>query len=356
MDEAKFWQIIEATRDQNQDRQCEKLEAELRRLDRDALIAFDREYRLRLKDAYHWDLWAAAYTINGGCGDDKFDYFCDWLIAQGESVFYTALQNAESLALVAKQDEIDFEEFRYVMGEVFTDRFGGDMPFDPGTRRPAEPAGTPFDESEEALRAAYPGLYRTYWGETDTAPVETSASSRASDIWADEAPAQPARRQQSQSPRPQQHSDDLNPFLPEPSGQGGQRGFSPLWIIALVFLGIAAFASLSGGNNNVEPRGPSQITLSTDSPLYFARLCELRVKWWNQDRIPADGVGIESAQTYQRVRSVKPVNIRKDVDGRIRWDVVIKTSTDSFNCSDYADNYGGEIGRKNNPVLEKIRE
>ncbi len=356
MDEAKFWQIIEASADDNRDRQCEKLAAQLQRLDQDDLIAFDREYRLRLNKAYHWDLWAAAYTINGGCSDDKFDYFCDWLIAQGESVFYTALQNAESLALVAKQDEIDFEEFRYVMGEIYTDRFGGDIPSDPDTRRPAEPTGTPFDESEEALRSAYPGLYKTYWEDGNAAPIEsntaeTSATQRASDIWADDKSSRTTGQKQ-----PEPRAEDLNPFLPQTSSSYRNRSGLALFGMGIViFIGVSVVSSFFGGSNKTE-RGPSQISLSTDSPLYFARLCELRVKWWDQDRIPSDGVGDVSAQSYQRVRSVKPVNIRKDIDGRIRWDVVIKTSTDRFNCSDYADNYGGEIGRKNNPVLEKIRE
>jgi len=324
VDEAKFWKIVEASRDENQETQCEKLEAELRRLDRDALIEFDRQYRLRLNEAYHWDLWAAAFTI-------------------------------------AVQDQTDFEDFRYVMGEVFTDRFGGDMPFDAALRQPAEPAGTPFDESEAALSQAFPGLYKTYWGDGASSSVpnntetntENRAASRAKDIWADD-----TRKAGTQTQQPNPAQDEYNPFLPQPSGSYKNRsGFGLFGTLVIAFLFVSIIASFFGrGDRDRAERGPSQIELSMDSPLYFARLCEIRVKWWGQDRMYADGVGDVSAQTYQRVRSVKPVNIRKDIDGRIRWDVVVKTATDSFNCSDFADNYGGEIGRKQNPVLEKIRE
>src|SRR5690242_19263203 len=37
--------------------------------------------------SYRADLWAVAYTVNGGASDDGFDYFRGWLIAQGRETF-----------------------------------------------------------------------------------------------------------------------------------------------------------------------------------------------------------------------------------------------------------------------------
>lgn len=66
--------------------------------------------------SYRWDLWGAAYLLNGGCSDDGFEYFRGWLIAQGREVFERALQDPDVLAdltLVRRaataSDPFDFE-------------------------------------------------------------------------------------------------------------------------------------------------------------------------------------------------------------------------------------------------------
>ena len=55
-----------------------------------------------LAEAYHWDLWGAAYLINGGCSDDGFEYFRRWLVLQGRDVFQAAVSNPDTLAEVAE--------------------------------------------------------------------------------------------------------------------------------------------------------------------------------------------------------------------------------------------------------------
>ncbi|MEU6802989.1 DUF4240 domain-containing protein [Streptomyces neyagawaensis] len=51
-----------------------------------------------LGTSYRAPLWAAAYTINGGCSDDGFDYFRGWLVLQGREVFERAVTDPDSLA------------------------------------------------------------------------------------------------------------------------------------------------------------------------------------------------------------------------------------------------------------------
>ncbi|MET7745527.1 DUF4240 domain-containing protein [Streptomyces sp. NPDC005385] len=43
-------------------------------------------------------LWAAAYTTNGGCSDDSFDYFRGWLIAPGREIFEHVVADPGALA------------------------------------------------------------------------------------------------------------------------------------------------------------------------------------------------------------------------------------------------------------------
>ena len=54
--------------------------------------------------AYRTDLWAAAYTINGGASDDGFYYFRCWLIGMGKTVYENAIADPDSLADVATPD------------------------------------------------------------------------------------------------------------------------------------------------------------------------------------------------------------------------------------------------------------
>ncbi|SFF01514.1 Protein of unknown function [Actinacidiphila alni] len=66
--------------------------------------------------SYTNPLWAAAYTINGGCSDDGFDYFRGWLIAQGRDVFERVTADPDTLAdlpavraAAAEWEELDCE-------------------------------------------------------------------------------------------------------------------------------------------------------------------------------------------------------------------------------------------------------
>lgn len=45
---------------------------------------------------YDWDLWGAAYLINGGASDDGFDYFRGWLLSQGSERWAKVTLDLES--------------------------------------------------------------------------------------------------------------------------------------------------------------------------------------------------------------------------------------------------------------------
>jgi len=156
----EFWAIVDASRAEEQEDQLEKLRKRLNKLPQSEIIDFYQHYYHRLQEAYRWDLWGAAYIINGGCSDDWFAYFRDWLIAQGREVYETALQDPESLRNVATPEEADFEDFRYVMHEVFEEKFEQDLAEVPQLADLSESEGEPVGSEweEEELNDLFPKL------------------------------------------------------------------------------------------------------------------------------------------------------------------------------------------------------
>src|SRR5687768_16332917 len=101
MDQSQFWRLIEAAKTEargDTDAQLAILAKKLAALPAEEIVQFDAIFHEMMALSYRWDLWGAAYVLNGGCSDDGFDYFRGWLIAQGESVFQKALEDPESLA------------------------------------------------------------------------------------------------------------------------------------------------------------------------------------------------------------------------------------------------------------------
>lgn len=155
MDAAVFWRIIDATADDDQDIQCEKLAEALEDLPEEALIGFEAAYAERLREANLSSLWAAAYILNGGASDDGFDYFKDWLISRGRTVFEAAIEDPETLVDVAVPFECEFEELRYVAGEVYEATYDQEIDLPPND---SSPASIELDWDEETVDERYPKL------------------------------------------------------------------------------------------------------------------------------------------------------------------------------------------------------
>ena len=171
MNEGEFWKLIESSRRVhvgNASHQLDWLQVELEKRPSQEILDFDRLFREQMAVAYTWDLWAAAYIINGGCSDDGFDYFRAWLIAQGFEVFHNALKDPETLIDVAETDA-SLEELMYVAAKAYEARTNTKFP---RTSHPApEISGDPFDEDQEALRAKYPKLFAKFFGSSNGAPL-----------------------------------------------------------------------------------------------------------------------------------------------------------------------------------------
>lgn len=167
MDEIQFWSIIEAGGDKasaDPEYQLIAIRKELLKLSPEEVKEFQQQYSDKLEDAYTWDLWAAAYLINGGCSDDGFVYFREWLISRGRAVYMAAVENPDSLAGLTdpEHDDYEFEDLGYLLLEAYEILTGEEIPviYPSGT---VEPKGKRwnFHDDAEILRRL-PNLAKVY--------------------------------------------------------------------------------------------------------------------------------------------------------------------------------------------------
>ena len=161
MDKSTFWEIVESAKlaAPSPDARPEALRAVLEELPSEAIKDFQEAYIAQIYSAYTWPLWGAAYVIHGGCSDDCFEYFRDWLISEGQTVYEAALKDPESLATLPKIEEIELEELRYIADEVYEGKTGHAMalvypPF------PNQPAGKSWDADK--VEKLFPKLAAMY--------------------------------------------------------------------------------------------------------------------------------------------------------------------------------------------------
>jgi hypothetical protein len=171
----EFWNIIADSRrgfdpkrrDGNMDRQAERLEQLLSAMQADELQAFRRICTQLYFDAYRWDLWAAAYIIEGGCSDDGFMDFRYWLVSMGREVYEAAMADPESLVDVAYAPGIEvcaFEGFGYIAQRVLEVEGVPDPVESSDFEHPHEPAGERWEDDD--LPKRFPKLWAKF-GEAD---------------------------------------------------------------------------------------------------------------------------------------------------------------------------------------------
>lgn len=163
MNEQQFWKIVSEVKDDaalDIDARPSFLERHLMALDPQVIQSFQVRYEAFLLEANRWNLWGAAYLMNGGCSDDGFKYFRDWLISEGEETYKAAIQNPESLASVARRDYFELESFGYAALRAYAAKGAGELDRDFKVEY-AVPAGKEWVESDlpkmlPFLAARYP--------------------------------------------------------------------------------------------------------------------------------------------------------------------------------------------------------
>jgi len=170
MTEARFWSIIAEVAPYAADRekQIATLRASLEKLALREIEGFELIFAQQMHASYSWDLWGAAYIIQGGASDDGFEYFRRWLISRGREVFERAKADPDSLAGLAMPDSVEdreFEEIAYIALDVWGEKSGRDPEAMPNPAPMAigeKPSGVQFSEDPAALKKRYPKLWARF--------------------------------------------------------------------------------------------------------------------------------------------------------------------------------------------------
>jgi Protein of unknown function (DUF4240) len=186
MDRGQFWALIEAAKAATGGdcrAQTAQLIAALREGSVDEVLAWDRIHDELMAESYGWDLWGAAYLINGGCSDDGFDYFRGWLLSQGHAIWQAALADPDSLAdhpevRAYRPDQkfslhlecedilgVAYRAYEALTGQEYTVEVAGMRP-----RPPELGEDWDFDDAAE-MRTRYPRLWALCgWEEASSGP------------------------------------------------------------------------------------------------------------------------------------------------------------------------------------------
>ena len=165
MDENSFWSLIDKSRvasNNNYQTQITSLKTILATLEPTEIVKFDNTFTALLAASYDYKLWGASYVINGGCSDDCFDYFRQYLIGHGKDKFYQTIKDPESCSSWIKSEEEDnWEGLQYSAMDAYKLKTGKDIP---KTYQPKfELKGKPFDE--ETVMKQYPKLAKKFMGD-----------------------------------------------------------------------------------------------------------------------------------------------------------------------------------------------
>ena len=151
-----------------------RINARLKKLTPQELLAYERRHSLLATEAYTWKLWGAAYLMTGGCADDCFANFRSWLMSLSRKTFENAVKDPDTLADAlghGSQRSIrirvrSFEEFESMAPELYevkTDREMPDSVFLLTLIR--QPADERWDFNNKAeMEKRYPRLFARYGG------------------------------------------------------------------------------------------------------------------------------------------------------------------------------------------------
>lgn len=173
LDETIYWNIIDLSlkKTKSQEEQEQFLIKEIEKLEINQIIGFRLRTDKLLYDTYNSEMWCAGYIMNGGCSDDGFEYFRNWIISRGKDVYYEAKKNPDSLfSQFNENDEFyDFESFWYVALTAFENKTGKDLyDFISDDFQYSESKYPNFEfnweeDKPESMKAICPRLFEKMW-------------------------------------------------------------------------------------------------------------------------------------------------------------------------------------------------
>jgi len=161
MSEELFWKLI------NESRNASDSESDFLDVLKDKLEAFSppeiknfkKHFLEKINELYRWDIWALAYIVRRGCGDDGFDYYRAWVISRGKESFESVKNmQMEKLQSLFAQEEPQLEEMYYVANEAYENKKNEEMP-EPRTKS-QKIAGKEWEE--KTICNDYPELCKMF--------------------------------------------------------------------------------------------------------------------------------------------------------------------------------------------------
>jgi hypothetical protein len=160
MEAKDFWTIIDKVKDSEEPE--EDIKIQLDELNPEEVVSYQEHFDIFFENAYRWDLWGAAYIIEGGCSDDGFTDFRYGLISQGKDVYEAALINPDNLAEFDFENELSNELFGYSALEVYEQKTGNETPRKK-FEQPDDPTGEEWDfDNENENIKRLPRLWKKY--------------------------------------------------------------------------------------------------------------------------------------------------------------------------------------------------
>ena len=174
LNEDLYWEIIDKSiRNTNhQDAQEQFLIEEIAKLTPKEMVGFRLRTDKFLYETYSSEMWCAGYIMNGGCSDDGFEYFRNWVISRGKDTYYKAKENPDYLIkeVVANDDFYEFESFWYVALEAFQQKTGKNLydyidydKFKMGEGNYQNFEFTWDEENPESMKKICPKLFEKMW-------------------------------------------------------------------------------------------------------------------------------------------------------------------------------------------------
>ncbi len=173
LDETIFWNIVDSSvkNTKNQDAQERFLVKEIEKLTPKQMIGFRLRTDKLLYDTYNSEMWCAGYIMNGGCSDDGFEYFRNWIISRGKDTYYKAKENPDSLIseFLEGEEYYDFESFWYVALTAFENKTGKELydyisdDFKTNEGNYPNFEFTWKEEEPETMKAICPKLFEKMW-------------------------------------------------------------------------------------------------------------------------------------------------------------------------------------------------
>lgn len=175
LNEDIYWSIVAKSlkSTSNQSDQEQFLIKEIGSLTPKEMIGFRLRTDKLLYDTYNSEMWCAGYIMNGGCSDDGFEYFRNWVISRGKETYYKAKEKPDNLVSEVKGNSgmYEFESFWYVALVAFEQKTGKNLYeyIDYDNFKTYESNYPPFEftwkeNDPESMKKICPKLFDKLWG------------------------------------------------------------------------------------------------------------------------------------------------------------------------------------------------